>query len=67
VNCTSCTDVCPANAIEIVPDIKRIGNNQEDVHLKACMVCEHTFLSFDVEAEKCHVCVNRDPDWLSPY
>lgn len=67
VNCTTCTDVCPANAIEIVPDVKRINDNQENVHLKDCIVCENTFYTFNIETEKCHVCANRDPDWLSPY
>lgn len=67
VNCTSCTDVCPANAIEIVPDVKRIKDSQENIHLKACIACEHTFYTFNVETEKCHVCANRGPDWLSPY
>jgi ferredoxin len=67
VNCTSCTDVCPANAIQIILDVKRIKDNQENVHLKACIVCEHTFYTFSVETEKCHVCANRDPDWLRPY
>ena len=67
VDCTNCTNVCPENAIEIIPDIKRKGDNLENVHRKACIVCGHTFYTFDMEKEKCHVCVNRDPNWLSPY
>ena len=67
VYCTSCTDVCPTNAIEIVRGVKRINDNQENVHLKECIVCEHTFYTFNVETVKCHVCANRDLDWLSPY
>jgi Fe-S-cluster-containing hydrogenase component 2 len=67
VNCTSCTDVCPENTIEIILDVKSIKDSQENVHLKACIVCEHPFYTFNVENEKCPVCANRDPDWLSPY
>jgi ferredoxin len=67
VNCTSCTDVCPENALEIVPEIKRKSEDQRNIHQKACKNCGHTFYTFDVETEKCHICMNRDPDWLSPY
>jgi ferredoxin len=67
VNCTSCTDVCPENALVIVPEIKRKSEDQRNIHQKACKNCGHTFFTFDLETEKCHVCMNRDPDWLSPY
>lgn len=67
VNCTSCRDVCSEKAIEVLSDIKRKIEQFEHVHLKTCKDCDHTFYTFDVETEKCHVCVNRDPDWLSPY
>jgi ferredoxin len=67
VGCTSCTDVCPENALEILPEIKRKSENKSNIHQKTCKNCDHTFYTFDVETEKCHVCINRDPDWLSPY
>jgi ferredoxin len=67
VDCTSCTYVCPENAIEIFPEIKRKSENQDNIHQKTCKSCGHTFYTFDLETEKCHVCLNRDPDWLSPY
>jgi Fe-S-cluster-containing hydrogenase component 2 len=67
VNCTSCTDVCFEKAIEIVSDTKKRMEHFEHVHLKTCQDCGHSFYTFDKETEKCHVCVNRDPDWLSPY
>jgi ferredoxin len=67
VNCTSCRDVCPEKAIKIQPEIKRKSEQYKFVHLKTCKDCGHTFYSFDKETEKCQICKNRDPDWLSPY
>jgi Fe-S-cluster-containing hydrogenase component 2 len=67
VDCKTCTDVCSENAIEIVPKIKRISEQVELTHTKNCMECGHSFYTFDTVTEKCHVCINRDPDWLSPY
>lgn len=67
VDCKSCTDVCPENALKIVPEIKRKSEDQRNIHQKACKNCGHTFFTFKVETEKCHVCMNRGPDWLSPY
>ena len=67
VNCTSCTDVCPANAVEIQLEIKIKNKQFELVYLKNCKNCGHSFYTFDTVSEKCHVCVNKNPDWLSPY
>ncbi|MFP7299956.1 4Fe-4S dicluster domain-containing protein [Neobacillus niacini] len=67
VDCTSCTDVCPENAIEIVPDIKRKSKNKKNITHKSCKDCGHTFYTFKETIEKCHICINRDSDWLSPY
>jgi Fe-S-cluster-containing hydrogenase component 2 len=67
VNCTSCTDICPENAIEIVSKIKRKSEQLESIYTKDCPDCGKPYYSFYMETEKCHVCVNRDPDWLSPY
>lgn len=67
VNCNSCRDVCPEKAITIQPEIKRKTEQFTLIHSKSCQDCGHTFYTFDKETDKCHVCVNRDPDWLSPY
>jgi ferredoxin len=67
VNCTSCVDVCPEHAIEIQTDVIRNIEQVEQVHSKYCIGCGHSFYTFHSETEKCHVCINRDPDWLSPY
>lgn len=67
VNCTSCTDICPENAIKIVFDIKRKNEQFENVDSKTCKSCGQPFYTFNVDTERCHICVNRDPDWLSPY
>ena len=67
VNCTSCRDVCPEKAIKIQQEIKRKSEQFQLVHFRTCKDCGHTFYTFDKETEKCHVCVSRDPDWLSPY
>jgi Fe-S-cluster-containing hydrogenase component 2 len=67
VNCSSCSDVCPENAIEIELEIKSKCELVEILHKKDCLNCGHTFYSYYSETEKCHVCVNRNPEWLSPY
>lgn len=67
VNCNSCTDVCSENAIEIISVIKRKIEQVESVHFNSCQGCGHRFYTFDKETEKCHVCANRDPEWLSPF
>jgi Pyruvate/2-oxoacid:ferredoxin oxidoreductase delta subunit len=67
VNCTSCTDVCPENAIEIIPDMQRKRECAEHIQLKTCKDCGHRFYTYNSETEKCHVCTNRDPNWLIPY
>jgi ferredoxin len=67
VNCTSCVDVCPEHAIEIQVDVIKKGEQVLKVHSKNCIGCGHSFYTFLSETEQCHVCINRDPDWLSPY
>lgn len=67
VNCTSCVDVCPVNAVEIQQDIKIKSEQFELVHSMNCKDCGHGFYTFDIETEKCPVCITRDPEWLSPY
>jgi Fe-S-cluster-containing hydrogenase component 2 len=67
VNCTSCIDVCQEHAIVILPDIQKRREHQEQVHSRTCINCGHNFYSFHSETEKCHVCINRDPEWLNPY
>jgi Fe-S-cluster-containing hydrogenase component 2 len=67
VNCTSCTDVCSENAIEIISDVKRKIDQIVHVHSKTCQDCGHSFYTFVKETEKCHVCADRDSEWLSPY
>jgi Fe-S-cluster-containing hydrogenase component 2 len=67
VNCTSCTDICPENAIHIIEDLKRKNEKEEMLQKKKCDCCGQMFNTFQLEAVKCHVCKNRDPEWLSPY
>ncbi|MEH7275418.1 4Fe-4S dicluster domain-containing protein, partial [Neobacillus vireti] len=67
VGCLSCAEVCPENAIEILAGISGKGERVENVYQKNCHDCGHSFYSFYAETTKCHVCLNRDPDWLSPY
>jgi Pyruvate/2-oxoacid:ferredoxin oxidoreductase delta subunit len=67
LNCTSCTDVCSENAIKIIPDVKRKIKKFEPVHSKACHDCGHSFYTFVKGKVKCHVCADRDSEWLSPY
>ncbi|SDL89386.1 4Fe-4S binding protein [Bacillus sp. OK048] len=67
VNCTACTDVCSENAIEIQLDVKIKSEQFEPIHSQNCKDCGHSFYTFDTGIEKCHVCINRDPSWLSPY
>ncbi|WP_342431931.1 4Fe-4S binding protein [Neobacillus sp. FSL H8-0543] len=67
VNCTSCTDICPENAIQIREDLKRKNEREEMFQKKQCESCGQTFNTFQIGTEKCHVCINRDSEWLSPY
>jgi ferredoxin len=65
VNCRSCTDICPEQAIEIKFDIK--SESHETIHTKECRECGSTFHTFQTEIVLCHICLNRDLEWLSPY
>jgi ferredoxin len=67
VNCTDCTDICPEDAIHIKPDIKKKRDAHEPIHAQECHDCGQIFHSFLPDTEKCPICVNRDPEWLSPY
>jgi Fe-S-cluster-containing hydrogenase component 2 len=67
VNCTSCTDVCSEDAIEINSDIRRKIEQFEPVIYNTCQDCGHSFYTFVKETEKCHICADRNSDWLSPY
>ncbi len=67
VNCNSCTDVCYENVIEIISVVKRKIDQVEPIYSNSCQGCGHSFYTFVKETEKCHVCANRDPEWLSPY
>jgi Fe-S-cluster-containing hydrogenase component 2 len=67
VNCTACTDICPEEAIQIKPEIKGKSVTVESFFTKKCQDCGHLYSSFKKGKEKCHICVNRDPEWLSPY
>lgn len=67
VNCTACADVCPVDAIQIHSEVKRRSEGVDTFHTKKCIGCGQTFNTFQTETEKCHICINRDPEWLSPY
>jgi heterodisulfide reductase subunit A-like polyferredoxin len=67
VNCTDCSDICPEDAIQINAVIKKKSDLYEPIDTKVCLDCGQSFQSFYLDAEKCPICVNRNPDWLSPY
>lgn len=67
VKCCDCTDTCLENAIQIKPGIKIKSESSHPFQIKECRSCGQSFYSFQSEAEKCSICVNRDPNWLSPY
>ncbi|MEH7075375.1 DUF362 domain-containing protein [Neobacillus drentensis] len=67
VNCSDCTDICLEDAIQIQTEIKERSELHEPIHQKKCQDCGQSFHSFQHETEKCPICVNRDPEWLSPY
>jgi ferredoxin len=67
VNCTDCIDICPEDAIHIKAEIKKKCDFHEPIHINNCSDCGQAFHSFQSETEKCSICVNRDPEWLSPY
>ncbi|WP_026563776.1 DUF362 domain-containing protein [Bacillus sp. UNC41MFS5] len=67
VKCCDCTDICLENAIQIRPEIKIKSESPHPFHIKECGDCGQSYYSFQSEAEKCPICVNRNPEWLSPY
>jgi ferredoxin len=67
VSCTFCTDICPEKAIHIYEDLRMKSEKVEMFLKKNCKSCGQTFNTFHNEIEKCHVCKDRDPEWLSPY
>lgn len=67
VNCTDCIDICIEDAIQIKAEIKKKRDFHEPIHSNKCSDCGQVFHSFQLETEKCSICVNRDPEWLSPY
>lgn len=67
VNCTDCSDICLEDAIQIRLEIKKKSDTHEPIHAQECHDCGQTFHSFLPDTAKCPICVNRDPEWLSPY
>lgn len=67
VNCTDCTDICPEHAIQIKSDFKKKGNIHAAFYIKECGACGQSFRTFQPKMEKCHICKDRNHDWLSPY
>lgn len=67
VKCTSCIDVCAAEAIKITPELKRKEERIEPYYIKQCQECGHNYFTFYAETTHCPICINRDPEWLSPY
>jgi ferredoxin len=62
-NCSLCIDICPEKAISVKSSVKdKVVTTHSAVH-KQCPTCLQSFLSFD-DKEKCHVCLNRDINWL---
>lgn len=67
VNCTSCMDVCTEEAIKIKPELKKKEERIEPFYIKKCPECLHNFITFQSDTIHCPICINRNPDWLSPY
>jgi ferredoxin len=67
VNCTACTDVCSHDAIQVISDIKSKCERAEPYLTKQCKDCGQKFYTFHSKTETCHICVDRDSDWLRPY
>ncbi|MEH7110268.1 4Fe-4S binding protein [Bacillus sp. JJ1764] len=67
VNCTDCTDICPENALEIYFECSEYVEVTEEFLINICQSCGKTFKTFHSRAKECPICLNRDPEWLSPY
>lgn len=67
VNCYDCRDICPENALQIEPKINKKHIAQYPFHTKNCQTCGKMFSTFDPNIQKCPICHDRDPEWLSPY
>lgn len=67
VNCYDCRDICPENALKIELKINKKYIAQHPFHTKNCQTCGKMFSTFDPNIQKCPICHDRDPEWLSPY
>lgn len=67
VNCTSCMDVCTEEAINIIPEVKRKEERIESFYIKKCPECRRNFITFQLDRIQCSICLDRDPEWLSPH
>ncbi|WP_042457441.1 4Fe-4S dicluster domain-containing protein [Neobacillus dielmonensis] len=66
VNCTDCTDLCPQSALRIIPEIKKKAISSIAVIYHTCQKCGTVFPSFHNGEHACHICKERNPEWLSP-
>ncbi|WP_160721101.1 4Fe-4S dicluster domain-containing protein [Bacillus sp. USDA818B3_A] len=67
VNCFDCTDICPEDAIRITPELRNKSISQYRYYRNRCKACGKEFLTFQLEKDKCSICHDRNPEWLSPY
>ncbi|MEH7093300.1 4Fe-4S binding protein [Neobacillus vireti] len=66
VNCCDCMDICPEGALEIKQKITKKQHKNYPLMMHECTNCGKLFYTFQLKADNCPICHDRDPEWLSP-
>lgn len=67
VGCMACIDICSEKAIFIKMDVAKKSIIREPLQVKKCIDCGQTYHTFQANVLKCHVCKERNSEWLSPH
>ncbi|PLS01568.1 hypothetical protein CVD27_24560 [Neobacillus cucumis] len=67
VNCSDCTDICSEGAIKVKEEFRKKRITKYKFTTNTCQTCGIEFSTFQPEKEKCSICYNRNPEWLSPF
>jgi ferredoxin len=66
VNCCDCTDICPKGALEIKQKMTRKQHNYYPFMMRECKTCGKRFSTFQLKADTCPICQDRNSEWLIP-
>lgn len=66
VNCCDCMDICPEGALEIKQEITKKQHKNYPLMIRECKNCGKPFYTFQLKADNCPICHDRNPEWLNP-